>query len=170
MLCGRCYLSSFLLLIQFVCCSNDLFGIRRTHAQRYFCRVVRDSAFLVISSEELDGFCMSLSRLRVSHSTGGPCPISRRRLQSRETVASVSRYKLAVGVKPKPANTIVHFLKLLVFDCCTAFGAAVAIKSLWDESKRASARFDCHMTELVAIIRSLHHLHLCKATFSWRRI
>ena len=45
---------SFLLLIQFVCCSNDLFGIRRTHAQRYFCRVVRDSAFLVKSSEELD--------------------------------------------------------------------------------------------------------------------
>ena len=37
----------FLLLIQFVCCSNDLFGIRRTHAQKYFCGFVRDSASLV---------------------------------------------------------------------------------------------------------------------------
>jgi hypothetical protein len=35
------------LLIQFACCSNDLFGIRRTHAQRYFCCAVRDSVHLV---------------------------------------------------------------------------------------------------------------------------
>jgi hypothetical protein len=41
----------FLLLILFVCGSNDLFGIR-THAQKFFCGLVGDSAFLVILSEE----------------------------------------------------------------------------------------------------------------------
>ena len=49
------FFTLFLLLIQFVCCSNDLFGIRRTHAQKCFYGVIRDNAFPVIMQQAETG-------------------------------------------------------------------------------------------------------------------
>ena len=80
----------FLLLILFVCCSNDLFGIR-THAQKIFCGLVGDSAFLVILSEErltCDELILGEMRHAVSYTRPKSTPLT---FQTREN--KITRFK-----------------------------------------------------------------------------